>query len=132
VKLASFRSITLAWILVQSAAFALSVAIQPQGHFSSMTIGLFILGLGMAAIAGLGVGVVSFVLLQTVSRLNRGFQRTEFLTPWQLAVMAMVTIIGGTFILGFANQVFQDGNVLLFILMGILAMIAFSRSVTQG
>jgi len=54
------------------------------------------------------------------------------LGPWQLVIMAMVSIIGGTFSLATLNAVFQDANAFLFVLMGILSTFVFTRSVTAG
>lgn len=127
--LATFKSITVAWVLTQSAAFVANVIFHTEGHFPKMTIALFALGLGLAAIAGFGIGVVAYVTLQAISRANRGFQKAEFLSPWQLLMMATVSIVGGTFALSSLNAVYEDGNVILFVLMASLSTVAFMRSV---
>jgi ABC-type transport system involved in cytochrome c biogenesis permease subunit len=97
-----------------------------------MDMALFALGVGMAAIVGFGIGVVSYVALHAIARITRGLQKSEFLSPWQLVIIALVSIIGGTFSLATLNAVFQDANAFLFVLMGILSTLAFTRSVTPG
>lgn len=128
---ATFKSITLAWSLAQTAAFATSLVFQPKGHYPSMDIALVALGVGMAAIAGFGIGVVAYVALQVIARINFGFQKREVLYPWQLTIMACTSIIGGTFVLSALNAVFQEGNAFLFALMAVLSSIAFTRSVAS-
>ena len=122
----------MAWLLAQAAAFAVTVLFNSEGHFPKMDMALFALGVGMAAIVGFGIGVVSYVALHAIARITRGLQKSEFLSPWQLVIIALVSIIGGTFSLATLNAVFQDANAFLFVLMGILSTLAFTRSETPG
>jgi ABC-type polysaccharide/polyol phosphate export permease len=131
-QLATFRSISLAWLLAQVAAFSLTVIFNSEGHFPKMDMALFALGVGIAALVGFGIGVVAYVALHAIARVTRGIQKSEYLGPWQLVIMAMVSIIGGTFSLATLNAVFQDANAFLFVLMGILSTFVFTRSVTAG
>ena len=126
-RVAPFPRIALTWIVLQCVAVVMRLLVHPQENLGVTSPALLFLGLGFAAISGLGIAVAYWAMLHGIAFVgSRAFARQ--LAPWRVMLEAAVGILSGSFVMCIVNQLFDD-DPLLFAIFVTLATFGYVRSV---